>query len=120
MRLFSRFSQQFDGLDARAACASLRDELRTAAERLSPEAVRAHRNCFCEHPRVCKNATSQGDFDEFSPRTETGPDREAAGCRRVLYSVGPVSAAFHAADDRLLAQTAGVPRIMRCISQADG
>ena len=106
-----RFSQQFDGIKAESLRV-IAGELRTAAERLSPDLLRAIETASKNIREFAKTQLPQERLDEFSPGRKLGQivrPLDAVGCyipsgRYPLPSTLLMTA--------VLAQTAGVPRII--------
>jgi len=106
-----RFSQQFDGVTPESLRVTA-DELRTAAERLSPDLLRAIETASKNIREFAKTQLPQERLDEFSPGRKLGQivrPLDAVGCyipsgRYPLPSTLLMTA--------VLAQTAGVPRII--------
>ena len=106
-----RFSQQFDGITPESLRV-IAGELRTAAERLSPDLLRAIETASKNIREFAKTQLPQERLDEFSPGRKLGQivrPLDAVGCyipsgRYPLPSTLLMTA--------VLAQTAGVPRII--------
>jgi histidinol dehydrogenase len=106
-----RFSQQFDGVAPERVRVTA-DEVRTAAERLSPDVARAIETASTNIREFAKTQLPKEHFEEFSPGRKLGQivrPLDAVGCyipsgRYPLPSTLLMTA--------VLAQTAGVPRIV--------